>query len=176
MQRASAEADMQIFGAKFIPSRIPKVVEIMTVKKLSAVVAFLTGLTLFAQTETTHMQFEPGYLTSRRVWSVSYKGETYREFSRKPQKIALDCGCQDAADLFKKARNRFGMTYLIPLTGLVTGYAMAIQFYDNDDAEDYYQLYMGSMIFYGFISLYQSRKTAGEAVLAFNQCMDKVVQ
>ena len=33
----------------------------MTVKKLSAVVAFLTGLTLFAQTETTHMQFEPGY-------------------------------------------------------------------------------------------------------------------
>jgi len=50
---------------------------------------------------------------------------------------------------------------------------MAIQFYDNDDAQDYVQLYMGSMIFYGFISLYQSRKTAGEAVLAFNQCMDK---
>ena len=63
---------------------------------------------------------------------MSYNGETYREFSRKPQKIALDCGCQDAADLFKKARNRFGMTYLIPLTGLVTGTAMAIQFYDND--------------------------------------------
>ena len=68
------------------------------------------------------------------------------------------------------------MTYLIPLTGLVTGTAMAIQFYDNDDAQDYVQLYMGSMIFYGFITLYQSRKTAGEAVLAFNQCMDKVVQ
>ena len=133
----------------------------------------LLSLPLWAQTQATQMQFEPGSLLSPRTWSIGYQGKSYREFSAKPARIALECGCPEVSKLFKQARKQYGSAYVFAFGGVITGTGLSILLYDNDEAQQVVPLVMSTIILSGYIPLWKSAKTARQAVYEFNGCLDK---
>jgi hypothetical protein len=99
----------------------------MKIKHLSFIILLcVIPNSIWAQTSESAMKFE-GYFSD---WRIAYKGKTYFGFSKKPESIAKECNCDEAALLFKESRKQYingliTMTITLPI-GLIVGTAGAV--------------------------------------------------
>jgi len=127
----------------------------------------------WAQTFEPTMQFEayPGEFT--------YKGKSYLGFSKKPESIAKECNCDEAALLFKESRKQYinGLVTLIitlPI-GLIGGTAggvysaMILESTPLTIASYAGGVAVGTP---GFWVLRKSKLKGRSAVFEFNKCIE----
>ena len=77
----------------------------MKIRYLFFIILFcIISNSVWAQSSASSMQFE-GY--GYGDWRISYKGKPYSGLNKKPEAIAKECNCDEAALLFKDSRKLY---------------------------------------------------------------------
>lgn len=130
---------------------------------------------VWAQPSESAMQFEGIFAD----WGITYKGKRYLGISKKPEAIANQCNCNEAAFLFKSARRQY-INGLITLTitmpiGLIGGtQGMVYSLIELDSTPLAFVSITGGAIVgsSGFWVIRKSNKNGRSAVFEFNKCME----
>jgi hypothetical protein len=134
-------------------------------------IIFATSFLLFGQSVSTQMHYDAG--------GVLHQGKRYVWSYKKPAKIAENCGCEEAARLFKKADKQLKTFLLYSASGIGVELLLfaIVQQSNGTTAPNYNTTFLPAVgglvvILPGYIPYYKWAKNGPRAVYEYNRCIE----
>ena len=127
-------------------------------------IIFATSFLSFGQSVSTQMHYDAG--------AVLHQGKRYAWSYSKPAEIAENCGCEEAARLFKEADKQLKTFLLYSASGIGVELLLFAIVQQTNDANIFLPAVGSLVILPGFIPYYRWAKNGPRAVYEYNRCIE----